>query len=228
MVTITLVQKRVEKIKNLKKHLFFFFCNLFCGRILHSWDLLGPLGKSIQLSWTKQMHQKDIFSAKVLSCVCKVLFSSILLRHFKLKWDLCGEYVTYEHWTSSLLPKTFLKLKTWRGGVWLVIKTFASKKIELFQIEKTTAFYPRCWWLLVKKKMLTFLLHISFQKYCTLLRTLASSIQVTLMPNFYQKLVCITRHVIPIYPGPGCNTEHTNSLLMWQWYHFCFEVTREC
>ena len=67
-------------------------------------------------------------------------------------------------------PKiTFLKLKTWRGGVWLVIKTFASKKIELFQIEKTTAFLPSLLMAAFKKKMLTFLLHISFQKYCTLL-----------------------------------------------------------
>ena len=47
------------------------------------------------------------------------------------------------------------------------------------------------------------------------------------MPNFYQKLVCITRHAIPFYRRPGWNTEHTNSLFMWQWHHFCFEVTRE-
>ena len=47
------------------------------------------------------------------------------------------------------------------------------------------------------------------------------------MPDFYQKLVCITRHVIQFYQRPGWNTEHTNSLLMWQWHHFCFEVTRE-
>ena len=26
---------------------------------------------------------------------------------------------------------------------------------------------------------------------------------------------------------PGWNTEHTNSLLMWQWHYFSFEVTRE-
>ena len=47
------------------------------------------------------------------------------------------------------------------------------------------------------------------------------------MPDFYQKLVCITRHVIQFYQRPGWNTEHTNSLLMWQWHHFCFEVTRK-
>ena len=47
------------------------------------------------------------------------------------------------------------------------------------------------------------------------------------MPDFYQKLVCITRHVIQFYQRPGWNTEHTNSLVMWQWHHFCFEVTRE-
>ena len=34
------------------------------------------------------------------------------------------------------------------------------------------------------------------------------------MPDFYQKLVCITRHVIQFYQRPGWNTEHTNSLLM--------------
>ena len=47
------------------------------------------------------------------------------------------------------------------------------------------------------------------------------------MPNFYQKLVCIKRHAIQFHRRPGWNTEHTNSLLMWQWHHFCFAVTRE-
>ena len=47
------------------------------------------------------------------------------------------------------------------------------------------------------------------------------------MPNFYQKLVCITRHAIQFHQRPGWNTEHTNCLLMWQLHHFCFEVTRE-
>ena len=47
------------------------------------------------------------------------------------------------------------------------------------------------------------------------------------MPHFDQKLVCITRHVIQFHQRPGWNTRHTDSLLMWQWHHFCFEVTGE-
>ena len=43
------------------------------------------------------------------------------------------------------------------------------------------------------------------------------------MPNFYQKLVCITTHAMPchfnIKDKEGWNTEHTNSLLMWKWPH---------
>ena len=34
------------------------------------------------------------------------------------------------------------------------------------------------------------------------------------MPNFYKKLVCITRHAIPLYQRPGWKTENTNSELM--------------
>ena len=47
------------------------------------------------------------------------------------------------------------------------------------------------------------------------------------IPDFYHKLVCITRHIIQFYQRPGWNTEHINSLLMWQWHHYYFEVTRE-
>ena len=46
------------------------------------------------------------------------------------------------------------------------------------------------------------------------------------LPTFYQKLVYITTQATPFYERPGLNTEHTNSLLLWQW-HYCFEVTRE-
>ena len=33
-------------------------------------------------------------------------------------------------------------------------------------------------------------------------------------PNFYLKLVSITRHAMPFYQRPGWSTEQTNSLLM--------------
>ena len=36
------------------------------------------------------------------------------------------------------------------------------------------------------------------------------------MPNFYHKLVCSTKHAIPIDQRPGWNTDHTNFLLMRQ------------
>ena len=46
------------------------------------------------------------------------------------------------------------------------------------------------------------------------------------MPNFYQKLVCITRHAIPFYQRQGWNTEHTNSFDVTMTFFF-FEVPRE-
>ena len=64
--------------------------------------------------------------------------------------------------------------------------------------------------------------HAEYSSVCNTSHTVLGD-----MPNFYQKLVCITRHAIQFYQRPGWNTEHTNSLLMWQWHHFCFEVTRE-
>ena len=74
--------------------------------------------------------------------------------------------------------------------------------------------------------MIAFYLHWNeHQEYPCVLNT--SHTVLGDMPDFYQKLVCITRHVIQFYQRPGWNTEHTNSLLMWQWHHFCFEVTRE-
>ena len=70
----------------------------------------------------------------------------------------------------------------------MVIKTFASKKIELFQIEKTTAFLPSLLMAAFRKKMLTFLLHISFQKYCTLLRRVGVIFESS---NNKEKELCI-------------------------------------
>ena len=34
------------------------------------------------------------------------------------------------------------------------------------------------------------------------------------MLNFNEKLVCITEHAISFKQRPGCNTEHTNFILM--------------
>ena len=47
------------------------------------------------------------------------------------------------------------------------------------------------------------------------------------MSNFYQKDVPITRHAMPFYQRPDWNTEHiNNSILMWKWHNYSFEVTR--